>query len=478
MQKLKVGLVSVMYPEGYNSISASTHEAALKDHQSAKTTIENMGFEVITASEGLTRTNLEFIEHGKYMKNQDVDVLVIYVYQWLFSASAVDLVRIAGVPAIVWTHTYKTEQGQKCGLVGGGICRGALDAAGLTATLVHGAFDDQVKLKKIEKYIRGFGLVNQLRNTIIGVGGTMSMGMFPSQVDFAEMQSKFGIHIDGWDERNLIDKSLEISDEEAGVFYGWMENEFGEITAKKDVIIAQIKMYLAVLNLIRENSYGAVCVRCLPELNEHHTTFCLAHAFLNGRFDDNGEKETVVCGCEADLMGTVTMQILKCVSGGEPAYFGDTGVLDYEDNLIFTLNCGSSSFDFAASRKDVDWVPEEVYQVKWKMGGVCPSFIGAPGRITIARLGKKGDAYRLMIASGELVWKPAKYVFPDLVIDPGIPACDAPDTKVCQFYVKFDSPVDNFVELLRSNHMHFVRGDYVEALKVYCEAAGIVADVV
>ena len=478
MRRLRVGLISVMNPEDYNHVSPSTFEAAVRDHQSAAAALDSMGFEVIKASEGLTRTNPEYIEHGKYLRNHDADVLVIYVYQWLYAASAVDLARIVNVPVIIWTHSYRNTQGQKVGIVGGGICRGALDAAGFTVKLIHGSFDDTCKLKKIERYVRGYGLVSQLKNTAIGVGGTMSMGMFPAQADVAEMQGKFGVRIDGFDERSLIERSLEIPDKEAQDFLLWMEREFGRITAKPEVMLAQIKMYLAMLKLIRENDYSAVCVRCLPDLPEHHTTFCLAHSFLNCRTDAYGDKQTIVCGCEADVLGTLTMQALKCVSGGAPVFFGDVAVLDYDDNIIYSINCPSAAFDFAPSRKHVEWQPEIVLQFKWKMGGAHPSFIAAPGKVTVARLAKKGGAYRLMIASGELVEKPAKYDFSMIEIDPGIPACDSPDAKCGQFYIKLDSPMDNMVDALRSNHLHLVRGDYVSELLIYCEAAGIIAELV
>ena len=129
--------------------------------------------------------------------------------------------------------------------------------------------------------------------------------------------------------------------------------------------------------------------------------------------------------------------------------------------------------DFAATKKEVEWTPEQVKQVDWKMGGVGPYFIAAKGKVTMARLGKVGDEYVMQIAGGDMVEKPEKWNFEGMEFDPDVPACDSPDCQLAQIYLKLDGNLDSFVDSLRSNHMHVVYGDYVKELEVYCNCAGI-----
>jgi L-fucose isomerase len=218
-------------------------------------------------------------------------------------------------------------------------------------------------------------------------------------------------------------------------------------------------MYLALLDLIREKEYDAVCVKCLPELPGCHTTFCLPIALLNDRSDHRGPKPSVVCGCEADVNGTVTMQLLKGLCGG-PVMFTDVLKIDRAKNEIGMANCGSSATDFARSRKDVRWVKEGLVEFQWKLGGACPQYVTRAGRVTIARLSRVDGEYVLLIASGETVEYPREKL---AEINPQHP----------QSWVRMDARLDAFLEQLRCNHVHFVFGDFVEELEVACWALGI-----
>ncbi len=314
--KPKVGLVTTMSPD--STWPGKVVHKVQQDHKKAKLALENIGMEVITASDGISRTNEEMALHGKILRAKEIEALVVYVGTWTYSNTTVNLARIVGVPVIIWTHSGPGN----VGLVGGAIARGALDEVGITNTLIHGDFVDEKTLGKLRIWCVGCASAMRLRGTTLGVGGSRCMGMYTTHVDPSEIQRKFGIDIDGWDQGALIEKSKKIPDEKAYEFYRWMRKEFREISAKKEVMIAQIKMYFALQDLVREKGYDFLCVKCLPDLPSHYTTFCLAHAFLNDALDAYGEKESIVCACEADVNGAITMQMLKNICGG-PTMFAD-----------------------------------------------------------------------------------------------------------------------------------------------------------
>jgi L-fucose isomerase len=298
-----------------------------------------------------------------------------------------------------------------------------------------------------------------MRNTKIGVGGSRCMGMYTAHVDPSELMRRFGVDIDGWEQVDVLRRAESAPAVEVQAMLAWVRKEFGRIEAKAEVLEAQVRMYLALRELIEEKQYDAVCVKCLPELPACHTTFCLPIAILNDRSDHRGPKESVVCGCEADVNGTLTMQLMKTLNGG-PVMFTDVLKLHYDQNEIGMANCGSSATDFAKSKKDVYWVKEGLLEFQWKLGACLPQYITREGRVTLARLSRIAGEYVLLITGGQTVEYPREKL---KEINPQHP----------QSYVRLDPSLATFVDNLRCNHIHFVFGDFVEELKTACWALDI-----
>ncbi len=451
--KPRVGLITTMSPDStwpYDVVSK-----VREDHRKAKLALESICMEVITASDDISRTNKEMAEHGEILRSKNIEVLVVYVGTWTYSNITVNLASIVQVPVIIWTDSGPGN----LGIVGGAIARGALDEVGITTTLIHGEFNDKKTLQKLKIWCTGAAAATRLRGKTLGVGGSRCMGMYTAHVDPSDIKKKFGIDIDGWDQTTVIERSKKVSDDKAYEFFKWMKSEFGSIEAKEEVVIAQIKMYLTLLDLIKEKGYDFICVKCLPDLPEYYTTFCLAHAFLNDKSDAYGEKEPIVCGCESDVNGAITMQMLKNISGG-PVMFADFLNLNEEEKMVTLCNCGSQPTDFAPSRKSVHWVKEGLREFIWNMGGACPQYIAKPGTVTMARLGRINGEYIMLILTGEAVSYPREKL-------------SEVNAQQPQAFVKLNCEPDNFINELRSNHIHLVYGDYVKELIVLCKVLGI-----
>jgi L-fucose isomerase len=314
-------------------------------------------------------------------------------------------------------------------------------------------------MARVQRLCRGIAAATRLRNTKLGIGGGRSMGMYTAHVDPSVIRRVFGVEIDCWEQVELIGKAQAYPAAEVKELVAWLHRDFGRIDAKPEVVDAQARMYLALRDLARQKEYDAVCVKCLPELPAFHTTFCMAIALLNDRSDHKGPKESMVCGCEADINATLTMQIMKTLNGG-PVMFTDVLKLNHEKNEIGMANCGSSATDFAKSRKDVHWVKEGLLEFDWKLGGSLPQYITRAGRITIARLSRVNGQYVMLIGGGQTVEYPREKL---KEINPQHP----------QSYVRMDCTLDRFLENLRCNHVHFVFGDFVEELTTACWVLGI-----
>ncbi len=449
----KVGLVTTMSLD--NTWPDDVVEQVEGFHAKAQAALESLGFEVIIASAGLSRTKADMLAHGEELRRRGIEVLVVYVGTWTYSNMTVELAARAGVPVLVWTYSGPGN----LGIVGGAVARGALDEVGHMTTLVYGDFDDEAALTRLRHWCTGCAAFTRLHGQTLGLGGSRCMGMYTTHVDPSEIKGKFGIDIDGWEQTAFLERARAVPDADAAEFLEWMRGEFGAIEAKDEVMLAQIKMYIALKELIKEKSYDFIAVKCLPELPSIHTTFCLAHALLNDSSDAAGAKEPFVCACEADTNGALTMQILKQISG-QPAMFADFLGYDQNANQVTLCNCGSQPTDFAPTRKDVRWVTEGLLEFEWKIGGCCPQYVARPGKVTLARLGRIAGEYIMLIMTGEAAAYPREKL---AEVNPQQP----------QAYVRLDCRPENFIAELRCNHIHVVYGDYRESLKVFCRAAGV-----
>lgn len=453
MSTVRVGLISTMAED--ETWPQTFVDEFTKKHKRAEERLRGLGFEVITASSQLGRKFSQMIEQAKIVREKDVHVLVLFVPDWTYSSHSAAAGLNAGVPVLVWADDSPGHSG----IVGAGIVRGALDEVGVMNTLVHGSIENEETLKKIERWCRGVGAATMLRNTRIGVGGSRSMGMYTAHVDPSEIMKKFGTDIDGWEQVELIRRAGELPDSETEEMKRWMHESFGKIEVSDEVLTAQVKLYLALTELVEEKKYDAVCVKCLPELPACYTTFCVAISILNDLSDHRGKKRSTVCGCESDINGTITMQILKNLSGG-PAMFTDVQKFYKDKNEVGLMNCGSSATDFAPDKKDVYWVTEGLKEFDWKMGAACPQYITKEGRVTLARLGRIDGEYIMLITGGSAVSYPRDKLAD---LNPQHP----------QSYIKLDCTIDLFIENLRSNHIHIVHGDFCEEMKIACKVLGI-----
>jgi len=453
MSTFKVGLITVASED--KTWPQAIIEEFTRKHQEVQGVLSKLGFEVVIASQHLGRDFKDMIIQSQYLRYQGIHVLVIFVPDWTYASNSVVAGMNVDVPVLVWADDAPGHSG----IVGASIVRGALDEVGVVTRLVHGSPSSERTLREVEKWCRGVSAATSLRGNRIGIGGSRSMGMYTAQVDPSGVMKKFGVDLDGWEQIEVIQRAETIPQTEVEQVYRWIQDTFGGLEAKKPVVEAQIRMYLALLELIEEKQYDAICVKCLPELPACHTTFCFAMATLNDLWDHRGKKDSFVCGCEADINGTLTMQILKNLSGG-PTMFADVQKFYYGTNEVGLMNCGSSATDFAPTKKEVRWVREGLKEFHWKMGGMCPQYITREGRVTLARLSRVNGNFVMLIAGGQTVFYPREKLFE---MNPNHP----------QSYVRLDCSLEKFLHQLRCNHIHFAFGDFREELQTVCETLGI-----
>lgn len=452
MNHRRIGLISTISPD--KTWAQEVVDRVASTHDVVKNALQEMGFEVLDEAP-LHRSYQEMMSAGKSLRARGINALVIYVGTWTYANCAAAAALEADVPVVIWADARPGTSG----LVGGAISRGAMAEFGIHAHLVYGLFDDEKTRSKIKCFLDAACAAIGLHGQVLGVGGGRSMGMVTAVCDPNEVRLKFGVEIDSFEQMYVIERAEAMADGRALSFLQWIKDTFGKIIAKEDVMIKQIKLYLALRELSNEKGYDFVAVKCLPELPSLYTTFCLAHAIMGDKEDDQGQKDRFIVACEADLNGALTMQILKLLADS-PVLFSDLTEFNLQTGVLTTCNCGSQPTDFAKSKKDVYWEREGVHEFEWKYGGTCPQHVARAGRATVARLSRESGKYEMLIAPVKIVEMPRKKLKETI--------WERPHT-----FLKLLCDRDAFIDAIRSNHIHLVYGDWLMELEEACKILDI-----
>lgn len=453
MAKRTIGLISTMAPDKTWAQEAVDRVAGR--HGEIKAILTAMGYEVL--DEGpLHRTYDQMQAAARSLRYRGIGALVIFVGTWTYCNAAANAAVEAGVPVVVWGDAKPGS----CGLVGSTITMGGMDEMGVHANLVYGPDGDPKVLRRAKMLLDAACAATALRGSKLGVGGGRCMGMLTAVCDPNEVKKLFGVEIDAFEQMLLIDRAEAVDPNRVAHFRAWIDGTFGKVVATPDAMDRQIRLYLAIRDFSAEMGYDFLALKCLPEMANKYTSYCLAHAILGDAQDDQGEKERFVLACEADLNAALTMQILKNLAPESPVLFTDLTEYNFDLDLLTTCNCGSQPTDFAADKKDVYWEREGVHEHYWKYGGACPQHVARSGAVTVARLGRAEGRYQMLIVPAEVVEQPREKLRETIWERP-------------HAYLRLCCARDDFFSHARANHVHLVYGEFVEELKEICAILGI-----
>jgi len=434
-----VGLISTMSPD--KTWAPEVLERVASTHDVVKAALTELGFEVLDEGR-LHRSPAEMAAAGRALRARGVQALALYVGTWTYSNAAAAAALEAAVPIVLWADAMPGT----CGLVGATAARGGLAEVGVRAHLVYGRFDDERTRARVRSLLVSACAAMSLRGQVLGLGGGRTLGILTAACDPSDVLRRFGVDIDVFEQLEVIQRAEAMPDSAAEPCLMWIHEAFGEVVALRDVMIRQVKLYLAIQEFARERGYDFLAVRCLPELPGIYTTFCLAHALLGDAEDHTGAKPRMVFSCEADINAALTMQLLLHLTGG-PVLFTDLTEFDLDEGLLVTCNCGSQPTDFAPCKKDVRWEREGVHEFNWRYGGTCPQHVARAGEVTLARLSRCAGEYEMLIAPAEVVEVSRERLRRTIWERP-------------HAFLRLHCDRDRFLDAVRSNHIHLVYGDW------------------
>jgi L-fucose isomerase-like protein len=248
----------------------------------------------------------------------------------------------------------------------------------------------------------------KLRGQVYASVGPRSMQMW-NKISDADFLSIFGIARESFDGLRLAKMAERVDTaraEKAVQFLldNGMELRLGsdpEKTLTREMVVFQMKVYFALLELKKQYGIDFMGVQDQLDWIEHYPATDLTLGLLNNRLRPEGDGETFVVSTEADDGAALTMQVLKLLTGGEPAGFNDLRYWDPKQGLYWFVNSGSLAPYFAEGRHDTlkgSWSERQTPMYFREGGGTCSVVVRKPGVATWARFGYRGG--RLVLAAG------------------------------------------------------------------------------
>lgn len=396
------------------------------------------------------------------------DAVILNIPVFAFPNFAMIAASLQTVPCLA----IAPVNGKLPGLGGLQAATNAIRQVGMHCDKVWGNIDEPDTLARVMTFLRAAHAVTRLRGQVYGLIGGRSIGMASGAVNADAWMKLFGVDADHVDQSEILRRAQLMDETRVDAALAWLTDKMGAIRYDGDKLTSdslrlQIKCYMATKELIAEKHFAFVGVKCHYDLSEYYVTQCLSAALCNDPYDWDGAKEPVVFSCEADSDGALTMQIMKLISN-QPALFFDFRHYDKAAGVFVFCNCGSMSTWYAARSSDPAENLKKVtlHPIISKYGGqgAHVQYIAREGDVTLGRLTRVGDQYKMTLFRGHF------RDFPQEKLQESCPVWP-------HGFVAVDIDPERLIQNYDSNHVHGIYGDHIDALVKFCELKQIQCDV-
>ncbi|NPV87657.1 MAG: hypothetical protein HPY45_16790 [Anaerolineae bacterium] len=406
----------------------------------------------------------EIEDFSKRALSFGAQALIIHIPIWADPVFSIKLNNYLPLP-IALLGNDRPETSSIVGVLGAG---GALDQIGCSHVRFFEHDSDEAR-RKIIAFVRAASARSQLRGQTLGLFGGRSLGIFTATADPAQWQRLFGVDIELLDQCAIVELANSLPEEEVQKHLDWLLAQVGGVEYGNLFnplsLERQVRSYLATKKLLETHCFNFIGVKCQPEMSDGYVSQCVAHMLINGVWDAEGQKPSVVHACESDADGALTMQILHLISEGKPTALLDMRWYNQQNGVWTLANCGALSASFYADQQDPTGLSKVriVPHVFGKGGGGALPAVVVAQEVTLARLCRRAGEYWMAVIAGQVEGrhngelKRTTGVFP-------------------QAFVRSSAGLD-FAKNFGSNHIHMVNGNYVEELRMFCRLIGIECEI-
>ncbi|HEY2014329.1 MAG TPA: hypothetical protein VGH38_12555 [Bryobacteraceae bacterium] len=439
MNRAKIGFVTCVHP--LYDLPAVT---AWREHAIGE--LQKSGVEVIATA--IPRTPPDAVEIARQLTGSDVDLVVLFFCSWVSEDVTLALAGgIAHIPLLLWALPYLDRDIPMPSPISGITGSGSnIRRTGKTFAHVIGT----VNTATVEQVVRAAGAgaaATALRRARLGVVGEPCPGMVDVSVDEVELQNALGVTTVHFELDELLRATRAASSVDAERAARRIKAAIGgrrEVT--EQALVDNMRVYVAIRELVQTNRLDAYCVRCWPELrNQEGITPCAAHSLMAG--------EGIPSTCEVDVTALITTWLLSRLAGAPAFNFDITAYLEAEGAIQFA-HCGAAEPSLAGNRG------KALLRVHMRTAtGATVEFPFKEGGVTLAKLLRPSDGkLRLFAARGQVI--------PTEEGVRGSVATVRPEPSAPAF-------ISAMMQQAVEHHIALVYGDWRRDLALFCDFTGV-----
>lgn len=387
-------------------------------------------------------------EISSQFKAEAVDIIIMVYGAFTGDDISTCLAENLEVPIILWApyepSFHKDDRLYANALVAVTMNAASLKKLGHTCYAIYGDKEEVAIASKVTNLILAYNAVKKLKGTVLGLFGYRPTAFYNSSFSESLIRKTFGIRMEETDLKVVFDEMEHLSPEAYEADMKKVEGDYNVSNLPEGHLENHSKLYLALKELMKKQSYDFASIKCWPEMGNLHTTPCA----VLGRLADEG----LNIGCEGDIDAELA-QIVQHYLTGLPTFITDMINIDEEQNVMTFWHCGNP----APSLRN----PKYEFTINnHPLAGQGTAFYGAlkEGRVTIARFCNIDDSYKLFLLRGTSI-DMDRY------------------TKGAMANIKVDAPVRDIVERIMEegipHHYSIVWEDVAESMIAICKLLNI-----
>ncbi len=385
MRTLKIGFAAG-FMEGFSDEGLKKFYAFQKK---LKTMEQQYNFTLISF-EPIVKDRASAVQVREGLKKADVDFLLLFHPSYIVGDYVYELMKATDKVGL-WAIEEPTQAGAMrfASMVNieqnAGIAKHNFKGSPRKVKWFFGDMDAPYFMPRFDITLKALSAAVNLRDARIGQIGKLADGHINHMAEPREVYKNLGIDVlRDYEVEDILAAAQKVSDTQAKKVLASVSCKIEKVSEAK--VLDSVKMYLATKEICKAQGYDAVAFSCWPKLMPlKEMVGCLVNSMLNS--------DGIVAGCEADILGTASMLILKHLTQKEVAIM-DLPIFDPSDNTLLLWHCGSAPREMANSR---GMVCQKHYFADYdesiKNCGPVTDMIFKPGDVTVFRICGQSDSF-------------------------------------------------------------------------------------
>jgi L-fucose isomerase-like protein len=390
------------------------------------------------------------------LAKEDFDLLIVCLAGWIPSHAVISVIdSLAHKPMLLWGLTGRQEGDRfvtTADQAGTTAIRKPMEDMGYTFKYVVDYLGEEPDMDEITGFAQAAQAARRLRGARIGTMGYRDMKLYGTLHDGVSLRAQIGPEVETFEMLEMTQKIDALDPKDVSSLIADMRKRWTfEKEASDETLEKPAKLYLALRDKVRERGYQAVSLIDVDGVKKL-LGFPPAPVFML-----LGENEGIPTVPENDTLGAVTQLMIRNLTGQ---------IAPYMEFYEFTRE--------GALMGVPDYIPSEIVDgdvvvtptAFGELGeGLLNISKAKTGPVTLARLTYTGRLYQMHIVTGEAKtprkWEEAGWTPPA----PQLPSLE----------IVLDSPVEDFIGNVMSQHYIIAYGDHAGKLMDLCGLLGVEA---